>query len=124
MGIATARVRISNLADPARSFEDEFIVDTGAVVSFAPTAKLESIGVAPTRSERLRLADGSIVTRPVGDVFFEIEGKRTAAPVIFADPSDATLLGAVTLEALALGVDPVSRKLHPVTLLAVGVRRT
>ncbi len=124
MGITSARVRITNLTDPARFFEDDFIVDTGAVLSFAPASKLAAIGVVPTRQEQFRLADGSIVTRPVGDVFFDVAGKRGAAPVIFAPPADATLLGAVTLEALALGVDPASQTLHPVTLLAVGARRT
>ena len=115
-------MRVSNLGDPAKSFEDDFIVDTGAVISFAPAAKLHAIGVLPTRKKQFRLADGSVVTREVGDVFFEVQGERGAAPVIFAAGADATLLGAVTLEALALAVDPASQKLHPVTLLAVGAR--
>lgn len=123
MGIAVVRVRLTNLADAARWFDDDFVVDTGAVVSFAPADKLRAIGIAPSRREPFLLADGSTVTRDLGDVFFEVAGKRGAAPVVFGGPDDAVLLGAVTLEALALGVDPVSRQLRPVTLLAVGVRR-
>ena len=123
VGITSKRVTVSNLADPSQSFADDFVVDTGALFSFAPKDRLLAIGVRPTRTERLRLADGTIVARAVGDAFFEVAGKRAAAPIIFAEPGDATLLGAVSLEALALGVNPVSQQLEPVVLLAVGATR-
>lgn len=45
MGITTARVRIENLTDASRGFDDDFIVDTGAVLSFAPADRLAAIGV-------------------------------------------------------------------------------
>jgi hypothetical protein len=39
------------------------------------------------------------------------------ADVIFGEEGDATLLGALTLEALGLAIDPIRRELTPVTLL-------
>ncbi|MEK6606371.1 MAG: aspartyl protease [Myxococcota bacterium] len=122
MGITMATARLSNLQDPARLFEQEFVVDTGAVSSFAPADKLAAIGVTATRTKKFRLADGSIVRRGVGDVFFEIAGERASAAVVFGESADEALLGAVTLESLGLAVDPVSRRLFPVVLLAVGAR--
>ena len=37
--------------------------------------------------------------------------------MIFGDEGDATLLGASTLEALGLSLDPIRREPKPVTLL-------
>jgi hypothetical protein len=50
---------------------------------------------------------------------FEIDGRRGPSPVIFGQKDDATLLGAVTLEALGLMVDPLKRQLRPLPLLLV-----
>jgi len=37
--------------------------------------------------------------------------------VIFGEKGDATLLGALTLEALGLSLDPIRRELKPMTLV-------
>jgi hypothetical protein len=50
---------------------------------------------------------------------FEIDGRRGPSPVIFGERDDATLLGAVTLEALGLMVDPLKRQLRPLPMLLV-----
>jgi predicted aspartyl protease len=120
VGIGYARMRISNLADPELGFEDDFPIDTGSLYSFAPRQQLLGIGVAPTGTKTLRLADGSQVQREIGDVFFEIGGERRAAPVIFGGSTDERILGVLSLEALALKVNPVTRALEPMVVLAVG----
>jgi len=120
VGIGYARVRISNLADPAKGFEDDFLIDAGSLYSFAPRQRLLGIGVTPTGTKTLRLADGSPVQRDIGDVFFEIGPERRAAPVIFGGPTDEKILGVLSLEALALKVNPVTRSLEPMVVLAVG----
>ena len=113
-------MRVSNLADPGKAFEDDFLIDTGSLYSFAPRQRLLAIGVAPTGTKTLRLADGSQVQREIGDVFFEIGGERRAAPVIFGGPADEKILGVLSREALALKVDPVTRSFEPMVVLAVG----
>ncbi len=40
-----------------------------------------------------------------------------AAPVIFGEPGDATLLGTVTLESLGLILDPIRRELRPLPMI-------
>lgn len=124
MGLTSTRVRIANLADPTRAFEDEFLIDTGALFSFAPAEKLLAIGAVPAETKILLLADGTSIQRRIGDVYFEVVGipERRAAPVIFAEPSDAKLLGVLSLEALGLKVNPITGDLEPAPLLAVGAR--
>jgi len=63
------------------------------------------------------LADGSTVTRKVGDVYFEYQGDGGAAPVIFGEEGDEPLLGATTLESLGLVLNPFQRELHPMRML-------
>jgi hypothetical protein len=59
-----------------------------------------------------------VIERERGDTVFFYAGKRGAAPVIFAETGDATLLGAVTLESLGLVLDAVRRDLVPLPLVA------
>jgi hypothetical protein len=40
-------------------------------------------------------------------------------PVIFGDKGDASLVGALTLDALGLMVDPLRRELRPLPMLLV-----
>jgi hypothetical protein len=37
--------------------------------------------------------------------------------VIFGEPEDSVLLGALTLESLGLALDPLRRELYPIPLL-------
>ena len=46
-----------------------------------------------------------------------IDGKADVSPVVFRDEEALPLLGAVTLEILSLGIDPVNRRLIPLDAL-------
>jgi predicted aspartyl protease len=52
------RVRVSNPTDRSRFFDEGFSVDTGALYSFVPEARLNEIGISPLRARELILADG------------------------------------------------------------------
>lgn len=119
MGLTYAKAVVCNPTDPARNFEGEFLVDTGSLFSFAPRDKLSTIGVGPLRRESFRQMDGSLIEREVGRALLKLAGKEEVVPFVLGDPGDATVVGVVALEALALGVDPASGQLRPVTLLAV-----
>ena len=118
MGLTVVELDVANPADLARRESVEFLVESGATYSFVPRAVLERLGIAPHSRQRFRLADGSIIDRDRGDAVFFYAGKRGAAPVIFAEPGDATPLGAVTLESLGLVLDAVRRDLIPLPLIA------
>jgi len=119
VGLTYTTAVICNAADPSRAFEERFLVDSGAVFTFAPREKLAAIGVEALRRERFRQMDGSLIERDVGRALIRLMGKEDVVPVVLGEPGDASVLGVVTLEVLALGVDPSCGELRPVTLLAV-----
>ncbi len=122
MGLTKVKGIVCNAADPARSFEHDFLIDTGSVLAFAPRTKLASIGISPLRKETFRQMNGTLIEREVGRALLRIAGKEEVVPIVFGDPADAAVVGVVALEALALGLDPISGQLRPVTLLAVSAR--
>src|SRR5262245_24701731 len=117
MGLKTVVVRLRNPADRRRTVEEALLVDSGAIYAVVPAPVLRRIGVRPHGRETFSLADGSGVTRAVGSVFFEIGSRKGAGTVIFGQPGDAALLGALTLEALGLMLDPLKRQLRPMRML-------
>jgi len=114
VGVFRVRARVWNPDDPSRCIEVELLVDTGATYTLLPSNLLEELGVKPSRWVRLRLADGRVVERPLGEVGIEIEGYRArATPVVFGE-GDVCLLGSVTMEQLGLAPDPIAKRLKPV----------
>jgi predicted aspartyl protease len=103
-----------------RRFEEvEAIVDTGSTFTAAPRELLERLGIRPTRRHRFRIASGEVVESDVGDAMVRLLGIQGPTPVIFNEPGEPVLLGAVTLEQFLLGVDPVAQRLIPVEGLRV-----
>jgi clan AA aspartic protease len=117
MGLTVLTIEVANPAAPARRVAVEFLVDSGAVYSFVPRPVLEHLGIEPHGHERFRLADGSVIERERGDAVFIYGSRRGAAPVIFGNTGDATLLGAVTLESLGLVLDAIRRDLRPLPMV-------
>jgi aspartyl protease family protein len=116
-GLTSVIVRISNPADRTLGIEAEMLVDSGAIFSVAPGDELRKLGMTPEKTERFSLADGSFVSREVGIARFEVAGTSGGAPVIFGEPGDAWLLGALSLESLGLLLDPFKRELRPMRLV-------
>jgi hypothetical protein len=50
----------------------------------------------------------------------KVEGEMTYTICVFGEPGIDALLGAVTLEELGLGVDPINQRLVPIELLLIG----
>src|SRR5262245_9672391 len=107
---------VSNPADPNRSRELTFLIDSGAIFAVVPRDVLQELGITPIRTESFSLADCTRIQREVGAAMFSYQGKTSPAPVIFGEPGDATLLGVVALEVLGLVFDPLRRELRPAVL--------
>ncbi len=120
MGLTVVTIEVANPAAPAVRATVDFLVDSGAVYSFVPRVILEQLGIQPHGRERFRLADGSAIDRERGDAIFVYGTRRGAAPVVFGEPGDATLLGAVTLESLGLVLDAIRRDLKPLPMIVAG----
>ncbi len=92
----------------------EALVDTGSTFTSVPRDVLAELGVEPRRSVRLRLADGTSHEQQLGRCTIQLDGVEEMTFVVFGEPESPTIIGAVTLETLLLGVDPVGQRLVPV----------
>ncbi|MBI2152746.1 MAG: Retroviral aspartyl protease [Candidatus Rokubacteria bacterium] len=115
MGQFTVRLTF-HLAAPAGPRTIEALVDTGAAYTVVPRRLLEPLGSEIIRMQRVVLADGRIEEWPLCELSIEYEGRRATTPVLMSPSDGPILLGAVTLEALGLGIDPVHRRLVPIDL--------
>lgn len=117
MALTHIEARIANPARPRRSVRVKLLVDSGAVYSVVPARTLEKLGVKAHSRRTFILADGSEITRRMGDASFRLDGRQGASPVIFGERGDSLLLGAVTLEALGMLLDPLRRELRPLPMV-------
>ena len=117
MGLTHQKLTVKSSRNGRKSIAVDFLIDSGAVYSLVPGKQLKSIGIKPYKKLEFSLADGSLVTRRVGDAYFEYQGDGGAAPVIFGEHGDQPLLGATTLERLGLVLNPFQRQLHPMKLV-------
>ena len=113
MGNFSVPATVGNPNTPARE-RVSALVDTGSTFSVLPADLLARLGIAPTRTRRLRLADGSVQEYQTGTAYFEVDGSDGIARVVFGPPS-VYMLGATTLEDLSFVVDPVNQRLLPET---------
>ena len=113
MGLTVLELEIANPASPDVTERIEFLVDSGAIYSVVPAATLDKLGIKPLTEQEFRLADGSKISRKKGVAVFKRGERIGGADVIFGEPGDSVLLGAFTLEALGLSLDPLRRELKP-----------
>ncbi len=105
---------ITVVGPAGREVTVEALVDTGATFTSLPASILHDLGVRPGRQVRMRLADGSVHEQQAGSALMRLDGQQEVCPVIFGEESSPPAIGAVTLEIMLLGVDPVEHRLVPV----------
>ena len=124
MGLTTLQVGVANGATPDDVRILEFLLDSGAIYSVVPAKILQELGIKPIATQEFRLADGSAISRRKGGAVFRYGDRVGGADVIFGEEGDHLLLGAFTLEALGLALDPLRRQLLPLPMiLAVSASR-
>ena len=117
MGVKTLVVEVANVAKPEVTERLTFTVDSGAVYSVVPGAVLHKLRIRPQKRETFELANGATIVRRKGVALFEFGKYVGGGDVIFGEKGDATLLGALSLEALGLALDPIKRELRPMKLI-------
>jgi len=117
VGLTHVEASIANPAKPKQSVRLSFLVDSGAVYSVVPASVLRRLGIKPHSRRTFTLADGSQITRRMGDALFRLNKRQGASPVIFGEKDDSTLLGSVSLEALGFILDPLKRELRPLPMV-------
>ena len=116
MGTFTWPLRISSM-DGQQAMDIEATVDTGAFYTTLPARLLRELGVEPMGSRLFLVADGRRVEMEYGRAWATIDGESEVTIVVFGEDNAPPLLGAYTLEGLALAVDPSSQRLVPASLI-------
>ena len=117
MGLTVLEIEVGNPADPEITENVEFLIDSGAIYSVVPGPILEKLGIKPLAKQEFRLADGTKIVRKKGIALFKYGDRIGGADVIFGEEGDTKLLGAFTLEALGLALDPLKRELKPLPMV-------
>ena len=120
MGVTYVTATVRNPADPERSWEALFLVDTGSVDCLVPGKALREIGIEPLGEREYFLADGSTVRLKAGGARVEFMGDFVFSTVIFGKDDAQPLLGVTALESVGIEVDPRTQQLK--RLPAVSLR--
>jgi len=120
MGLTVLEIEVANPNKPEATRSVEFLIDSGAIYSVVPTPILEELGIRPLTEQEFRLANGSKIVRKKGVAVFKYGDRIGGADVIFGEEDDFRLLGAFTLEALGLALDPFKRELKPIPMILGG----
>jgi clan AA aspartic protease len=115
MGHVKVEAIIYNLEN-MKSKKIDAIVDTGATLTVIPEDTAKELGLNVMGESGVRTGAGVIKLKK-GRAIVEINGKETAQDVLISDIIDKVLIGAVTLESLALTVDPLTGRLKESELL-------
>ena len=113
MGATHVTVTIRNPAEPDRSWEGLFLVDTGATDSLLPCPRphLEAIGLKPKGQRIYELADGREIKMDVTTADIEFMGEIVGGTILFGEANVEPLLGVTALESVGIEVDPTTQRL-------------
>ena len=111
MGMTHVTVTVRNPAEPEKSWEGLFLVDTGAVDCLVPAKHLRAIGLEPRVKRTYELADGSEVKLDITTAEIEFMGDLVGTTVIFGADDAEPILGVTALESVGIEVDPRSQRL-------------
>lgn len=115
MGHVYARVKMTSPVT-GESLTVDSLVDTGATFTAIPASLGERLKLPHVTRRRVRTAGGE-EELPESYALVEVLGERTTTPVLLSERLDRVLMGALTLEALALKVDPKTGKLERTEVL-------
>ncbi len=89
----------------------DVVADKGSEFSWLPAATLEAAGIERRRDRLFETATGAVVSRGTGFAILEVAEFVAVDEVVFAEPADAHVLGARTLEGFGVVVDPIAHRL-------------
>ena len=117
MGLTVLEIEVGNPVAPEVTEKIEFLIASGAIYSVVPSSILARLGIKPLVEQEFRLANGTKIVRKKGGALFKYGDRIGVADVIFGEEGDSVLLGAFTLEALGLSLDPLRRELKPLPMI-------
>ncbi|MFH1923884.1 MAG: clan AA aspartic protease [Planctomycetota bacterium] len=104
-------VTVRNPAEPERTWEGLFLVDTGAVDCLVPGKHLREIGLMPKAQRTYELADGSEKRMDITTAEIEFMGEIVGSTIIIGPDDVEPILGVTALESVGIEVDPRTQRL-------------
>ncbi|MCY3812588.1 MAG: clan AA aspartic protease [Gammaproteobacteria bacterium] len=111
IGVVQVTATVRNPAEPSRSWDGLFLVDTGSIDCVVPADALRSIGLVPNGRRTYELADGREETVEVTGADIELMGDFVGTTVCFGPERAEPILGLTALESVGIEVDPVEQRL-------------
>jgi clan AA aspartic protease len=111
MGATHVTVTVRNPAEPDRTWEGLFLVETGAVDCVVPGKRLREIGLAPKAKRTYELADGSETKLDITTGEIEFMGELVGSTIVFGPDDVEPILGVTALESVGIEVDPRNQRL-------------
>jgi len=100
-------VEVSNIQDPGRKTgKIQVVLDTGSMYCWIPKDELKKIGILEYGTRTFKTISRERVVRPFGFAWFVYDGTSGGSEVVFAEPSDGAVLGALAMEGMGLTIDP------------------
>lgn len=110
MGVFSVGISVGNIE--RREWVDlSATVDTGAFMMSVPGSLLRELGVTPSFTENVQMADGAVRNMDVGHIWLRLNGREITTYAVFNDDYTTILLGSLGLETLRMAVDPVRQRL-------------
>ena len=117
MGAAHVTAVVRNPAEPDRTWEGLFLVDTGAVNCLVPRQHLEAIGLTSKGHREYGLADGSEVRMEFTTGEIEFMGEIVGVGIVFGGADSEPLLGVTALESAGIEEDPHNQSLRKLPMI-------
>jgi aspartyl protease family protein len=116
MGHVVVDLTISNASRSELAETVKALIDTGATSTVIPKHLAESLQLPVIGKRRVRTATGEIEL-DASYALVQIDGKNDVSSILISDTIDRVLIGVVTLENLALTVNPKTGELNEAELL-------
>ena len=101
MGLFYVGCKVTNPRTAKSVVVPKMLVDTGAESTWIDSQVLTKAGIEPRKKDlQFQMANGQIITRPVGYAILNVDKAETVDEVVFAQKGNLQLLGAHTLEGL------------------------
>ena len=117
MGAVHVTVAVRNPAEPHRTWEGLFLVNTGATDSLVPRPYLEAIGLAPKGQRIYELADGREIKMDITTADIEFMGEIVGGTILFGEADVEPLSGVPALESVGIEVDPSNQRLKRLSVV-------
>jgi predicted aspartyl protease len=114
MGLTRVPVKLMPMGskNPSKSYNADFLVDTGAMDSMAPASELRKIGIFPVGKRVYEFANGDVEEYEHGLAQVSFMNEITWTDIIFGPENSEPILGVITLEIAGFIVDPKNERLR------------